>query len=205
MKSVWIVLISAAMLSMAAALATAGTCNTVTTYRAANHGVAYSTVHSYGHHAHVQQVLVPYAVKAVLAPDYYFSTQDYYREQTLADAIAYRVMMMQQKGVMGGNKPATSDVVPGINSQARLPAPAAAPASGSIPDGLQAVVDSKCVRCHSGSDPKRVNLSDLSAVPLATRWECFGRVVAGDMPKGGQRLEDASMKLFGQWTEQPTK
>jgi hypothetical protein len=211
------------LLFVASVARAGGHCYTSSAYSSrsyASYAPSYSYGHSYSYapsyaYAYKQEVLVPYAVKAVISPDYYFSTQDHYREQTLADAIAYRVLTMQQKGLLPGQQaPAGGyQAAPAAQPQAQGPAhmPHAAPNNapgngpqaglGAAPAGLDKVIADKCVRCHNGSDAKRANLSDLAAVPLATRWESFGRVIAGDMPRGGKRCEDDEAKLFGQWTE----
>jgi hypothetical protein len=218
------------LLFVASVARAGGHCYTSSAYSSrsyASYAPSYSYGHSYSYapsyaYAYKQEVLVPYAVKAVISPDYYFSTQDHYREQTLADAIAYRVLTMQQKGLMPGQQtPITQPqpqqqqhYQPNQQSQPQGPAhmphaapntvPGNAPAGtglGAAPAGLDKIIADKCVRCHNGSQTGRVNLSDLSNVSLATRWECFGRVIAGDMPRGSKRCEDEEIKLFGQWTE----
>lgn len=49
-----------------------------------------------------REVLYPYPVKAYVNPDYYFSSQDFYREKLLVDAVAGRVAQMMQGGHAGG-------------------------------------------------------------------------------------------------------
>jgi hypothetical protein len=45
-----------------------------------------------------REVLAPYPVKAYINPDYYFSTQDYYRDKLLVDAMAGRTVQLLQGG-----------------------------------------------------------------------------------------------------------
>jgi hypothetical protein len=48
-----------------------------------------------------REVLYPYPVKAYVNPDYYFSTQDFYRDKLLVDAVAGRVAQMMGPGAGG--------------------------------------------------------------------------------------------------------
>lgn len=161
------------------------------------------------------EVVKPYPVRTVLSPDFYFSSSDSYRDQAqaqrdqlLTDAAAFRAV----QAILGLRDGGAGKMAPaaGLRAGNYVPAPGekrstvpvtSALTAGGVPDGLQAVVDAKCLRCHSGSDPKRLNLSSLATVQRVDRLDSWGRVNKGSMPKGGQALPDTEENLFYAWSQ----
>lgn len=73
---------------------------------------------------------------------------------------------------------------------------------GPVPDGLSAVVQSSCVRCHGPThedDGHGLDLRDLQAVPVEDRMESYTQVVSGDMPKKAHQLTKEQQALFRSW------
>jgi hypothetical protein len=70
---------------------------------------------------------------------------------------------------------------------------------GAVPEKLREVVKTSCLKCHSGTNPARMNLSDLRKVSLLGRGLASGLVRSGKMPKGGKPLADTDSALFEQW------
>jgi phage gp36-like protein len=57
-------------------------------------------------------------------------------------------------------------------------------------------VQAQCSQCHGGSDQKRVDLTDLARLDYGDALECFQKVVDGEMPQGGQPLDNNGVALF---------
>lgn len=79
----------------------------------------------------------------------------------------------------------------------QLPAPGATQnnsSAGSVPDGLQALVDNKCIRCHNGGN--NMDLRNLAALTSIQKFDAWERVNSGNMPKNGTPLPDNEEKLF---------
>lgn len=167
-----------------------------------------------------QEVYKPYAVKGYISPDFYFSTQDHYQQQTqasrdqlLTDAAAFRAVqailgLQGNAGSVGSAnslRPGKYVPAPGERQQAQQQVGTASQtaippgAGGGVPEGLQAVVEAKCIRCHGGDRPGRLNLSNLAAVSKVDRFDSWERTNGGEMPKGGQPLPDKEEALFRQW------
>jgi hypothetical protein len=167
-----------------------------------------------------REVLYPYPVKAVVSPDFYFSSQDAYQKQAqaqqnslVADAAAYRALAILAN-MQGGSRVQAGASVPAPYDPRTAPVPQqpqgvrpnqpnqqprqGAVADPSVPAGLAEVVENSCIKCHQG-DPKRLDLSDLSRVAKVDRFDCWRQCFDGDMPKGGKPLSDQQTALFKQW------
>lgn len=140
---------------------------------------------SYNHAQAIQ--FVPVAI----SPDYYYSTQNHYRDSLLADAVVGRLMQAQTKA-------------PQIQQhQAPCPCPINQPkAATGVSEKLVALVNARCIKCHQGPTPGGgLNLENLDAIPKGQRWTSHGLVNSGEMPKGGQPISDDEVKLFVEWAK----
>lgn len=150
------------------------------------------------HHAvtynHAQAVQF---VPVQISPDYYYSTQNHYRDNLLADAVVGRLVQAQIQALK----------TPQIQQQqAPCPCPQqnqpGAKASTGVNEKLVALVNARCIKCHQGPDPGGgLSLENLDAVPKGQRWTSHGLVNAGEMPKGGQPISDDEVKLFVEWAK----
>jgi hypothetical protein len=166
-----------------------------------------------------QDVLVPYAVKAVYNPDYFFSAvADPYqvaatasRDQLTADAAAFRALKLlvdagmlpkvtgqqTQATRIGAQIPAPNDPrVPVAPIRGVLPAAG----MGGVPAGLQDIVEAKCAACHSGQ-ADRLDLTNLAAVARVDRLDAWSLVHEGSMPKGKAPLTDAEVNIVKAWAK----
>jgi hypothetical protein len=141
-------------------------------------------------------------VKAIAVPvayDYYYSVQDYYRDQLLADAIAYRILSR------GSNAQPAAPVSSQPEVQAPAPntpdvPPPKAMAAGDWKQKLSATITSKCVKCHGGGSVQGgLNLTNIDAVPELQRATAFALVETGVMPKDGRPVDNEEVTPFFQW------
>lgn len=98
------------------------------------------------HHDYIKYVPV------AIAPDYFWSTRDYYRDQLLADAIAYRLLAAQNGNAQKGG----SETRPPQNSrmpQAEDVRPSETQERG-VPASFLADVSSHCASCHTKGSEK---------------------------------------------------
>lgn len=138
------------------------------------------------------------AVKVIAQPDYYYSVSDGYRDSLLADAIAFRLLQLQQKGLLKAD--AATPPTPRYKEPAEgsVGTPPAVPRAGPpAPAALAAVVEAKCAKCHQNANG--IDLSDLDRVPEGARWKSYGLVNSGVMPKGAKPVPDDEVKLFYDW------
>lgn len=73
---------------------------------------------------------------------------------------------------------------------------------GGVPDGLQAVVQQSCLRCHGATKDEHgrgFDLRDLHAVSVDDRMESYAQVAAGDMPSKAAPLPREQQRLFREW------
>lgn len=182
-----------------------------------------STVHApitYAAPAYVAPVYVtPRVVELYTPVEYYYSVQNFYRDQLLADAIAYRILSGQQGGggiapggngggrLRGGRQPMTGadngDAPPPLPDRRTAPPPEGPQRGGfktAVDPKLTALVNAKCAECHNGTNPKRMDLSDLSTIPTPYRSMCFLKTNIGEMPKGKKtELTNEEVALFLSW------
>ncbi len=183
-------------------------------YCSQNHYAATDYGHNYqAHQNYHDTVYVPKAVQVYAAPDYYFSVSDYYRDNLLADAIAYRILV-------GGAKipaPVPAPVIPApVIPAPVIPAPvvpapapvdppkqkAAAPISTPVPAALVKYSNENCLKCHNGPTAKAgLDLTSLATIPADARWAIHGMTSSGEMPKGGQPAPDDVVKLMYDWAK----
>ncbi len=149
----------------------------------------YPTYHA-EHQRIVERVLVPYALPVEITKDYYFSIDSYYRDKLLVDAIVGR---LKQE-----NLP--------IPKEIDLSPPDSRNVPTTVPEGLESIVAKSCIKCHGKDNPGgRVDLSDLSTVPVGVRWQAHGLVNSGEMPKAVSALEDKAVLLFYEWAKTGSK
>jgi cytochrome c5 len=162
----------------------------------------------YAVHVPYKAVVVEKVVKAVpvyVAPAYYYSVSDGYRDTVLAEAAAFRAALLMSRlqppagplpRVPGGPAPSLPPAgTPGLTP----PAAPEAPAGGVSPE-LAKVVEARCVKCHAAGK----NGIDLSAAALPrltrTQWlDCAMRVNLDGplaMPQGGPALKPEEVSLF---------
>lgn len=150
--------------------------------------------HDYG------KVYYPRVVEVDRSPDYYFSVRDYYRDQLLADAIAFRILSQT-----GGLAPEQAEAIE--KTRPSLPSRKPPPGAGrtAVNPKLKASLDTNCVKCHKpGTD--RADLSDPGLVPSGLRWEAHGRINAGNMPpKPAQELPNEDVLLYYEWALEGSK
>lgn len=161
-----------------------------------------------------------YVVKTVevpTAPSYYYDSSQAYRDNLLADAIAYRVLSMRGNGFGVGGQQVVPQQQEGAAKgaegapAANKPAPAATPGVRTEVDPkVQKAVTDSCVKCHNASVHKAgVDLSDLATTPVGMRWAAHGMVSAGLMPQGEdgkpKPLPDADVEPFFQWARSASK
>lgn len=139
-----------------------------------------------------QQVYSAAVVDRVyVQPEYYYSVMD---NDLLADAIVGRLIRTLNLQVNPAAIKAPPETLPD-------PTPTAG-ASEFQSAALLKVVQDSCVRCH-GPAKKDGGLSlvtpdgkALADLPEGKRWECFGKVTSGEMPKTGNKVADGDLKLF---------
>jgi mono/diheme cytochrome c family protein len=171
------------------------------------------------------------AVKAFVSPDYYSSTVDYYRDKLLVDAVAGKTAevlksqlemntlkqeveslrrQLQQPVPSNGNggyQPPLQQAPPQQQYQPQLEAPKqtmpkAVGQGHPVPEGLQQIVQTSCIRCHGATAQTAgggLDFRDLATVPVAVRLAAKAAIDDGFMPKGGKPLDDAAAALFHQW------
>lgn len=153
--------------------------------------------HSYSaYYPTVVKEYVPYVVPVEVYPrDHYYSLDSYYRDKLLVDAIVGRLVQSapvdQPKAKPTPQQPANQPEAPAIKTD--------------VPEGLAALVQAKCIKCHAGGAGGRVDLSDLSIVPEGVRWQCYGLVNAGEMPKGLEPIPDKDVQVFYEWAKTARK
>jgi hypothetical protein len=79
---------------------------------------------------------------------------------------------------------------------------------GGVPDGLQAVVNEACIRCHGPKNEEMgagFDLSNLAAVPAEGRMESYAQVLAGAMPHKSAKLPREKARLFREWFRAATQ
>jgi hypothetical protein len=79
---------------------------------------------------------------------------------------------------------------------------------GGVPDGLQAVVNEACIRCHGPKNEEMgagFNMTDLAAVPAEGRMESYAQVLAGAMPHKSAKLPREKARLFREWFRAATQ
>jgi hypothetical protein len=73
---------------------------------------------------------------------------------------------------------------------------------GGVPDGLQAVVNEGCIRCHGPKNEEMgagFDLTNLASVPAEGRMESYAQVLAGAMPHKSAKLPREKARLFREW------
>lgn len=155
------------------------------------------------HHAvnynHAQAVQF---VPVQISPDYYYSTNDYYRTLVQAKLIAgelrqqdLKVQQQQAPQVQQQQSPCPCQLQ---NQPIQTPTVKAT----SVNEKLAALVSARCIKCHQGPMPGGgLSLENLDMVPKGARWTSHGLVNAGEMPKGGQPISDEEVKLFVEWAK----
>lgn len=144
----------------------------------------------------------PKIVSLAVAPDYYFSVNSYYRDNLLADAIAFRLLSRQ--GGAAGAAAGVPNLVPQAPPQPVMPRVQPGAFRTDVNPKLIEVVNASCIKCH-GATPSggaSVSLVDLSTVPPGLRWHAHGLVNTGEMPKGGKELGNDVVLLFYEWAKQ---
>ena len=140
-------------------------------------------------------VLVPKAVRVLANPDYYYTVGDSYKDNLLADAVAFRVLNSLRGKTAPGPVAGPGEAAPAMGkaeaSTARPSAPTAVDAK------LKAVVEASCVKCHAGKNG--IDLSDLSTLARVDRLNALDQILTGEMPKGGKPVSDDEVLLFRQW------
>jgi hypothetical protein len=79
---------------------------------------------------------------------------------------------------------------------------------GGVPDGLQAVVNEACIRCHGPKNEEMgagFDLTNLAAVPAEGRMESYAQVLAGAMPHKSAKLPREKARLFREWFRAATQ
>lgn len=127
-----------------------------------------------------------------VAPDYYYSVNDYYRDQILVDAIVGRLAQLQANG----EKP------PEVKKESPKETPEPAAAVSSVNQKLVGLVQAKCSKCHGGTNKDRLDFRDLGSIGLGDRLWMFKKAIAHEMPKGGPVLTEAEIKLFKEYADQ---
>lgn len=195
MKKVGIILSVLALLAIA--FTVEADCNRARVIVQQHH--AQAVVVQQQHHAvtynHAQAVqFVPVAI----SPDYYYSTNDYYRTLVQAKLIAGELRQQDLKAPIQQQQapcPCQNQNQPAGQSQQ-------AKASTGINEKLVALVNSRCIKCHQGAAPGGgLSLENLDAVPKGMRWASHGLANNGEMPKGGQPVSDEEVKLFMEWAK----
>lgn len=157
--------------------------------------------YSAGHSGYDYNNLV--VLPAIVNPDYYYSLQSYYRDKLLVDAIAGRV------GDIVGRATATPAPRPPVMPPAVDPGVKPAPSPGApgaalnkASEKLVKLVETNCLKCHSGATAaKGLSLDNLDVLPEVTRLKCYMLCNTGDMPKGGAAISDEDMKEFLAWSK----
>lgn len=154
--------------------------------------------HDYGHVQYITKL-----IEVPVSPDYYYSVGSFYRDQLLADAIAYRLLAGQK----GGVGPAPVQQMPKVDQQPgnpSRPGPVGGGIQTEVDAALKAVVDAKCVKCHGGQ-PNRVDLRNLATVPRGMRFEAHSLTNSGAMPRGDKELSNDEVILFYKWSMDSVK
>lgn len=122
----------------------------------------HAPTYNYGHDYYPQYYPV------AIAPDYFWSVRDYYRDQLLADAIAFRILTAN-----GGASKTPPEPIRG--GQAPFPMPKATDAperTETLPQGLQGLlggIQTHCAACHTkGSEKGGLALLDKGILPQLT-------------------------------------
>jgi hypothetical protein len=79
---------------------------------------------------------------------------------------------------------------------------------GGVPDGLQAVVNEACIRCHGPKNEEMgagFDMTNLAAVPPEGRMESYAQVLAGAMPHKSAKLPREKARLFREWFRAATQ
>jgi cytochrome c553 len=167
-------------------------CYPTTTYQAPTYVTPgyYPTV--------VVKEFVPVVVPVEVYRDHYYAVDSYYRDKLLVDAIVGR-LSSQFSNPQEQPRPKT----PAFTPPASQPEP---PIKTDVPAALQALVTSRCVKCHGNSGAGgRIDLTDLATVPAGLRWQSYGLVSSTEMPKGGPPIEDKDLTLFYEWAKAGSK
>ncbi len=159
----------------------------------------YNTpVHNYNYHP------IPELVE--YRKDYYFSIDGYYRDKLLVDAIVGRLVQLQSPANPQGHiQNVPKNIVPQNQAPVQPQNPAQnnnGPINTQVKPDLQKIVQDKCIKCHSGNNSNRMNLSNLASLGAGERWYVHGLVNSGEMPKGGPQLTDNEVLLVYEWAKQ---
>lgn len=169
---------------LAPLLARASDCRPVTfrTYHAPTKYVTAPYVAPTYHHNY-DYVEIVKAVPVAVAPDYFWSVRDYYRDALLADAVAYRILAAQ------GKAPATpaqgTEIPRGVVPQAPMPrAEEARLPAGGFPQ----LATTACAQCHDKVAAKGgfAWFDGGKMLPLEAQQsgDVVTAVLEGRMPKG---------------------
>ncbi len=171
------------------------------------------------------------AVKAYVSPDYYSSVSDYYRDRLLVDAVAGKTAEVLKTQLEFNNlkqeveylrrqlnyngQPQQQQAPPQQQPQQQQPQqeqppaqprqqamPKASGAGHPVPEGLQAIVQASCIRCHGANNATAgggLDFQNLGALPAPVRLSMKAAVDDGYMPKGGKPLDDKAAALFHQY------
>lgn len=160
----------------------------------------YSNYHVAPYVAPVQHVnqnyfyLLPHALPVEITRDYYFTVSDYYRDKWIeekinnkfASLINYQNPQLINQNISQQQKEAIKTEV--IKTE--------------VPDGLQEYTNTACVRCHKTNNVGgRVDLTDLSTVPVGMRWQVHGLVTSNEMPKSGEKAKDEIVLKYFRWAK----
>lgn len=173
--------------------------------------VCGTAAYTYGHHvqnyaqahAYHQNVvtLVPFAVKAVVSPDYYSSTQNDYRDKVLADAVAGKVFsLLLAQQAAAAQQAAPQPRTPQELQQEFERQSAQRVQQEELPYGLAGLIEQRCLMCHDGGQAKGdFDLSDPRALSRYDRGRAFASVECGAMPQKGGPLAPGDVAKFEQW------
>lgn len=189
MRLLFLSAITSLLVALALALpSSAQHCGTVVRAR----GYQYQTYVAPVHHSY------NYTAPVYTDQRYYYEVQDFYRDSALADAAAFRAL--KAAGLIGPQQQRqTEKSVEPVQPQQMAPIPQESRNNTQVNPALIAVVDAKCVKCHSGTNAKGglvLSVQTLANMNSAQRWDMWDRCDTGNMPKGGQPISDAEVKLF---------
>lgn len=175
-------------------------------YGAAYVAPTYQAPANYGY-GYQYEVLVPYAQKVVVNPDFYFGVGDEYRQ------LAFAKLVARELAELRGPPPAPPAVKPEVPApippakkdggpEAKLgPADLARPVATGLPEGFRELVGAKCQACHSAGKKgqAKLDLADLDrlgSLSVAERMVMYHAVSSGAMPKDGE-VDQGALDAFG--------
>lgn len=167
----------------------------------ATHPVRRSCYPTYVQPVIVAPYVAPIIQQVEVQRDYYYSIDNSYRDKIFLDAIVGRLATVRDAEEIRRFRAKESYEAP---SSRKAPVPVPVPVEDfntEVPKGLKEAVDAKCIKCHNPSLPERADLSNLAATPPLVRWQAHGLVNAGEMPKGGGTINDATVVAFYNWAK----